>query len=75
MIINLAHKGLPNRVFGVFGSYGWSGGGVKGILEHLRKNNWMLVGQPVEVQFSAKGEDFERLRKLALEMAAAVKAR
>lgn len=75
VIINLAHKGLPNRVFGVFGSYGWSGGGVKGILEHLRKNNWTLVGQPVEVQFSAKGEDFERLKKLALEMAAAVKAR
>lgn len=74
VIINLAHKGLPNRVFGVFGSYGWSGGGVKGILEYLKKNNWELVGEPVEVQFSAKAADFERLRKLALEMARAVKS-
>ncbi len=74
LIINLAHKGLPNRVFGVFGSYGWSGGGVRGITDYLKKNNWTLVGEPVEVRFSAKKEDYERLRKLALEMAAAVKA-
>lgn len=73
VLINLAHKGLPNRVFGVFGSYGWSGGGVKGILEHIQKNNWKLIGEPVEVQFSAKPEDLEKLKKLALDMATSVK--
>jgi flavorubredoxin len=73
LVINLSHKGLPNRVFGVFGTYGWSGGGVKGIIEYIQKNKWQLVGEPVEVQFSPKEEDFERLRKLAIDMAKAVK--
>lgn len=74
VIINLAHKGLPNRVFGVFGSYGWSGGGVRGIIEYMKKNNWTLIGEPVEVQFSAKNEDMEKLSLLAREMARVVKA-
>ncbi|MFO7850634.1 MAG: FprA family A-type flavoprotein, partial [Spirochaetia bacterium] len=34
LIINLSHKGIRNRVFGVFGTYGWSGGGVKTIMEY-----------------------------------------
>jgi len=74
LIINLSHKGLPNRVFGVFGTYGWSGGGVKGMVDYIEKNKWHMVGEPVEVNFSPKEEDFERLRKLAVEMARAVKA-
>ncbi len=73
LVINLSHKGLPNRVFGVFGTYGWSGGGVKGILEYIQKNKWQLVGEPVEVNFSPKEVDFDRLKKLAEEMAKAVK--
>ncbi|WP_448376040.1 FprA family A-type flavoprotein [Fervidobacterium sp.] len=74
LLINLSHKGVPNRVFGVFGTYGWSGGGVKGIVDYIEKNKWHMVGEPVEVNFSPKEEDFERLRKLAVEMARAVKA-
>jgi flavorubredoxin len=73
LIINLAHKGLPNRVFGVFGSYGWSGGGVKGIVDYIQKNKWTLIDEPVEVQFSAKAADYEKLRHLALAMARAVR--
>uniref|UniRef100_A0A7C5RI39 FprA family A-type flavoprotein n=1 Tax=Fervidobacterium thailandense TaxID=1008305 RepID=A0A7C5RI39_9BACT len=73
LVINLSHKGLPNRVFGVFGTYGWSGGGVKGLLEYIEKNKWKLIGEPVEVNFSPKEEDFEKLRRLAIEMARAVK--
>ncbi|MCX7653288.1 MAG: FprA family A-type flavoprotein [Fervidobacterium sp.] len=73
LVINLSHKGIPNRVFGVFGTYGWSGGGVKGITDYIQKNKWTMVGEPVEVNFSPKDEDFEKLKKLAVEMARAVK--
>ena len=73
LIINLAHKVLPNRVFGVFGSYGWSGGGVKNIIEYIQKNKWTMIGEPVEVQFSAKQADYQKLRQLALTMARAVR--
>jgi len=33
-----------------------------------------MVGDPVEVNFSPREEDFGRLRKLAIEMAKAVKS-
>ncbi|MBP8657258.1 MAG: FprA family A-type flavoprotein [Fervidobacterium sp.] len=74
LIINLSHKGLPNRVFSVFGTYGWSGGGVKGIVDYIERNKWQMVGDPVEVNFSPREEDFGRLRNLAVEMAKAVKS-
>ncbi|AEX85123.1 flavodoxin [Marinitoga sp. 1135] len=73
VIINLAHKGIKNRVFGVFGTYGWSGGGVKGIVEYINKNKWEMVADPVEVQFSAKEESYEKLRELAKAMAKRIK--
>ncbi|QTA37655.1 FprA family A-type flavoprotein [Thermosipho ferrireducens] len=65
LIINLAHKGIKNRIFGVFGTYGWSGGGVKGIVDYIQRNKWELACEPVEVQFSPDEEDFERLREFA----------
>ncbi|MDK2886507.1 MAG: hypothetical protein PWP54_1065 [Thermosipho sp. (in: thermotogales)] len=65
LLINLAHKGLKNRIFGVFGTYGWSGGGVKGVVEYLNKNNWELVCEPCEVKFSPKPEDLEKLEEMA----------
>lgn len=73
LLINLEHKGIRNRVFGVFGTYGWSGGGVKGIVDYIKKNKWEMVCDPVEVQFSAHEEHYEKLRYLAKEMAKKVK--
>jgi len=65
---------LPNRVFSVFGTYGWSGGGVKGIVDYIERNKWQMVGDPVEVNFSPCEEDFGRLRKLAVEMAKVIES-
>lgn len=73
LLINLEHKGIKNRVFGVFGTYGWSGGGVKGIVEYIKKNKWEMVCDPVEVQFSAHEEHYDKLRHLAKEMAKRIK--
>ncbi|MBO8160190.1 MAG: FprA family A-type flavoprotein [Thermosipho sp. (in: Bacteria)] len=65
LLINLSHKGLKNRVFAAFGTYGWSGGGVKGILEYINKNNWKLACEPVEVKFSPDNEDLKKLEEFA----------
>jgi len=47
---------------------------VKGIVDYIERNKWQMVGDPVEVNFSPREEDFGRLRKLAIEMAKAVKS-
>ena len=73
LIINLAHKGINNRVFGVFGTYGWSGGGVKTMLEYIEKYKWNLVTDPIEARLSPQQEDFDGLAVLAKKMAKAVR--
>ncbi|MFW6344081.1 MAG: FprA family A-type flavoprotein [Sediminispirochaetaceae bacterium] len=73
LIINLSHKGIRNRVFGVFGTYGWSGGGVKTIMEYVKKHKWPLVDdEPVEAKLSPSQEHYRGLDRLADKMAKAV---
>jgi flavorubredoxin len=74
LLINLSHKGIRNRVFGVFGTYGWSGGGVKTIMEYVQKHKWPLVDdEPVEAKLSPSEEHFKGLDRLADKMAEAVR--
>ena len=68
-VINLTHKGIKNRFFAVFGTYGWSGGGVKTIVSYLEKNKWELVCDPVEVRLSPHEEHYRELEKLSDAMA------
>ncbi len=72
LIINLSHKGINNRIFGVFGTYGWSGGGVKTIKEYIDKYKWNLICDPIEARLSPQQEHFDGLAELAKKMAAAV---
>jgi len=73
LLIHLTHKGLKDRVFGVFGTYGWSGGGVKTMNKYIENNKWNKVCESVETKLSAQGEDFKRLDTLADSMAKACK--
>ncbi len=69
----LEHTGLKNRYLGIFGNKGWSGGGVKGILEFSEKMKWERIGEAIEATLSAKDADYEKLNALGKEMAEMVK--
>jgi len=73
LIINLSHKGIKNRLFGVFGTYGWSGGGVKTIMEYIEKFKWNLVAEPIEAQLSPQQVNYDGLADMAKNMAAAIR--
>ncbi len=73
LLKNLGHKNIKNRVFGVFGTYGWSGGGVKTTMEYIDENKWPLVGEAVEAKLSPAEEHYAALETLAKEMAKEVK--
>ncbi|PNR93382.1 FprA family A-type flavoprotein [Petrotoga sp. 9PWA.NaAc.5.4] len=65
----LAHNNIKNHVLGIFGTYGWSGGGVSTLVKYNEQMKWPLVYQPVEARLSAKIEDFKKLDELAKAMA------
>ena len=65
----LENRKIKDRFVGVFGSYSWSGGGVKGIKEFVEDNNLELIEPVVETKH-APGEDiFEENKELAANMA------
>ncbi len=60
---------IKNHVFGVFGTYAWSGGGVKKIMDYMDRNKWELIDEPVEALCSPSNEDFDRCDRLAKKLA------
>ncbi len=65
----LAGKRVANRVVGLFGSYGWSGGAVKGLRQFVEENKLELVEPVVEAKFTATPEQLEQCHELGRAMA------
>ncbi len=67
-------KGLKfkNKIGAAFGSYGWSGEGVKIIEEHLGKCGIPLVAEGVRAKWQPRPDDLDACRKLGQQVAAAV---
>ncbi|MBN1282935.1 MAG: FprA family A-type flavoprotein [Proteobacteria bacterium] len=62
----LAHKRLMNRVLGLFGTFGWSGGGVSTLTEFAKggRGAWDLVEPIVEARCAPSAEDLKRCEEL-----------
>jgi flavorubredoxin len=77
LISNLLHlldeKRLTHRVAGIFGTYGWSGGGVKGVRAAMERLGWEIVEPVVEARFSPKAEHREQIEQMARALAARVR--
>jgi len=65
-------KRLRNRLLGVFGTYGWSGGAVKRLTEFARSGEWRLIEPIVEVCGGPADEDLRKCRELAANVAGAL---
>ena len=68
----LERKSLKNRIMGIVGTYGWSGGGIKVLEELAEKHNWRLLDPTILAKCSPKEEDlrecFELGRKCVCRM-------
>ncbi|MGQ4892139.1 MAG: FprA family A-type flavoprotein [Candidatus Njordarchaeia archaeon] len=60
----LERKSIRDKIFGLFGTSGWSGMGYKPIKESLEKLNWKLIEPIVEVKGRLKEADMEKVREL-----------
>lgn len=71
----LEEKKLRNRLVGLFGSYGWSGGAVKGLRQFVERNKLQLVEPVIEAQFAATDGQLEQCRQLGRNLASAIQAK
>ena len=69
----LAEKRIEKRKVGIFGTYGWSGGGVKALQAFAEKAKLEVLEPVVEARFSPKPDDIARCRELGRAMARAVR--
>jgi len=69
----LSGKRLMNRTVGLFSSYGWSGGAVKGMKQFVEENKLELIEPVVDARFAATPEQIEQCHALGRAMAARVR--
>jgi len=55
----LSHKQLKNRILGLFGTYGWSGGGVSSLRDFASSIGWDLIEPIIESRCSPTEGDLK----------------
>ncbi len=65
----IAHTGVKEHVWGVFGSYSWNGGGVKNLIKFAENSGLELVADPVDTKGIPGDESFAQCKELAKAMA------
>ncbi len=69
-LVNLIQmNNIQNHILGIFGSYSWSGGGVKCLKAFADASNYDFIDHIVESKSSPKKEELDSLAILAKEMA------
>jgi len=74
LLDKLRNSNLRGWLVGIFGTYAWSGGGVKRLRECAQECGWKLVEPVVEARCAPKPEDLRGCRELAVNLAAALDA-
>lgn len=65
----IENKGLKDRIVGIFGSYGWSGGAIKELTDFAGRMKWQLTEPVIEVKCSPTEEDLRNCRLLGSNIA------
>ncbi|MBI5076223.1 MAG: FprA family A-type flavoprotein [Nitrospirae bacterium] len=65
----IENKGLKDRIVGLFGSYGWSGGGIKELTDLAGRMKWQLMEPVIEVNCSPTEEDLQNCSRLGANIA------
>lgn len=69
LVTKIEHYGIKDHLLGIFGSFGWNGGGVKNLQKFAENIKWELVSQPVEEKGTLKTDKYQQCIDLANAMA------
>jgi flavorubredoxin len=65
----IAHIGVKNRLWGIFGTFSWNGGGVRNLAAFAQNAGLELVAEPVEIHGAPTGVKLAPCEALAKAMA------
>jgi flavorubredoxin len=65
LLTKIEHMGIKNHLLGIFGSFGWNGGGVKNLQKFAENIKWELIGEPVEEKGTLKADKYQQCIELA----------
>jgi len=68
----LEEKGLKDRILGIFGSFGWTGGAMKNLRSFAEKSGWSLIEPVVEVKCSPDAHELQECIRLGENAAGAL---
>lgn len=69
LLSKIAHRNIPNRIYGCFSSYSWASCAIKKLTEFGESMNWKTVGTPLENKQGVNYEDLQNAYNLGVEMA------
>lgn len=69
LVTKIEHMGIKDHLLGIFGSFGWNGGGVKNLQKFAENIKWDLIYNPVEEKGTLKKDKYEQCIELANAMA------
>ena len=69
----LEHKKLSGRALGIFGTFGWSGGGVSALRDFAARVGWRLVDPVVEARCAPTDDDLAACEELGRSVVGAMK--
>jgi flavorubredoxin len=75
LLFDLRGLKFKNKLGAAFGSYGWSGEGVKVIEEHLQTAKIPIVREGIRCKWQPRPEDLEACRKFGREIGQATRSR
>lgn len=73
LVSEIKHLNIKNHLFGVFGSYSWSGAAMKELVKFAQDIKWDIVNEPFEICGAYKESDIEKFANLATNMAEKIK--
>lgn len=65
----LSHQRMKNNVWGIFGSYSWSGGALKNLKRYMEEGKCNVLDTQLEIQGAATDEEILQLIAFGKEMA------
>ncbi|RKD31780.1 flavodoxin [Thermohalobacter berrensis] len=65
LISKLQNKGIKNKIVGIFGTYGWSGGSLKKLKEFVNSIDCQLAYKPLDIKHSPNESAINECIKLA----------
>lgn len=69
LLTEISHQRMKNNIWGIFGSYSWSGGALKNLKKYMEEGKYNVLETQLEIKGAANPDELESLIDFGKEMA------